>query len=314
MGARRLSGVRFTDVRTSTRILDMVFSLDLLMEAVIFGVLLGCFYAAVSLGLSVAFGLLDIPHVAHPALLVLGAYCTYLLGTTGLDPLLAGLLLTPVFFVLGIVIYRFYYETFEKRGGSEAGVRGLAFFFGFAFIIEVGLILVFGVDQRGVEAAYIGSSLELGEFRIPYRMLAAFGVAVLLTVLLTLYLSRTFIGRAIKAVGQDEGALRLMGANPVRIKQLAFGIATGVNALAGAVLIVIGPVEPAMDRIYIGRTFCVVVLAGLGSMSGTLAAGLILGIAESIVLMMLGASWAPAVAFGLLLLVLGVRPQGLFGR
>jgi branched-chain amino acid transport system permease protein len=292
----------------------MVFSVDLLLEAVIFGVLLGGFYAAVSLGLSVAFGLLDIPHVAHPALLVLGAYCTYLLGTAGLDPLLAGLLLTPVFFVLGIVIYRFYYETFEKRGGSEAGVRGLAFFFGFAFIIEVGLILVFGVDQRGVEAAYIGSSLELGEFRIPYRMLAAFGVAVLLTVALTLYLSRTFIGRAIKAVGQDEGALRLMGANPVRIKQLAFGIATGVNALAGAVLIVIGPVEPAMDRIYIGRTFCVVVLAGLGSMSGTLAAGLILGVAESIVLMMLGASWAPAVAFGLLLLVLGVRPQGLFGR
>jgi len=292
----------------------MVFSIDLLFEAVLFGVLLGGFYAAVSLGLSVAFGLLDIPHVAHPAMLVLGAYCTYLLGTMGVDPILAGLLLTPVFFVLGVMIYRFYYETFERRGGSEAGVRGLAFFFGFAFIIEVGLIIVFGVDQRGVEAAYIGSSLELGEFRIPYRMLAAFGVAIVLTVALTLYLSRTFTGRAIKAVGQDEGALRLMGANPVRIKQLAFGIATGVNALAGAVLIVVGPVEPALDRLYIGRTFCVVVLAGLGSMSGTLAAGLILGITESIVLMMLGASWAPAVSFGLLLLVLGVRPQGLFGR
>ena len=292
----------------------MVFSIDLLFEAVLFGVLLGCFYAAVSLGLSVAFGLLDIPHVAHPALLVLGAYCTYLLGTTGVDPILAGLLLSPVFFLLGVAIYRFYYETFERRGGTEAGVRGLAFFFGLAFIIEVGLILAFGVDQRGVEAAYIGSSLELGEFRIPYRMLAAFGVAIVLTVALTLYLSRTFTGRAIKAVGQDEGALRLMGANPVRIKQLAFGIATGVNALAGAVLIVVGPVEPALDRLYIGRTFCVVVLAGLGSMSGTLAAGLILGITESIVLMMLGASWAPAVSFGLLLLVLGVRPQGLFGR
>jgi branched-chain amino acid transport system permease protein len=79
-------------------------------------------------------------------------------------------------------------------------------------------------------------------------------------------------------------------------------------------LIVVGPVEPAMDRVYIGRTFCVVVLAGLGSMTGTLVAGLILGVAESVVLMFLGASWAPAVAFGLLLLVLGIRPQGLFGR
>ncbi len=291
----------------------MIFSFDLLFEAILFGVLLGCFYAAVSIGLSVSFGLLDVPHVAHPAIMVLGSYCTYLVASYGLDPILAGVILMPAFFVLGVLIYRFYYETFERRG-TEAGVRGLAFFFGLAFIIEVGLILVFGVDQRSVQAGYIGSSLALGEYRIPYRMLVAFGVALVLTFALTLYLSRTFTGRAIKAVAQDEPALRLMGADPVRIKQWAFGIATGVSALAGAMLIIIGPVEPALDRVYIGRTFCVVVLAGLGSMTGTLAAGLILGIAESIVLMLLGASWAPAVAFGLLLIVLGIRPQGLFGR
>jgi branched-chain amino acid transport system permease protein len=245
--------------------------------------------------------------------MVFGSYCTFLLYGYGFDPIVAGIVLMPVFFVLGMAIYRFYYETFERRG-SEAGVRGLAFFFGVALIIEVGLILGFGVDQRLVEAAYIGTSLSLGEMRLPMRMLVAFGVAVLLTTALTLYLSRTFTGRAIRAVAQDEPALRLMGANPVRIKQWAFGIATGVTALAGAMLIIVGPVEPAMDRIYIGRTFCVVVLAGLGSMTGTVAAGLILGISESIVLMQFGASWAPAVAFGLLLIVLGIRPQGLFGR
>jgi branched-chain amino acid transport system permease protein len=289
------------------------FSFELLLEALMFGVLLGCFYAAVSIGLSVSFGLLDVPHVAHPAIMVLGSYATYMVAAQGLDPILSGVLLMPVFFVLGVLVYRFYYESFERRG-TEAGVRGLAFFFGLAFIIEIGLILVFGVDQRTVEAAYIGESLELGEYRIPYRMLVAFGVALVLTASLTIYLSKTFTGRAIKAVAQDEPALRLMGANPVRIKQWAFGIATGVSALAGALLIIVGPVEPAIDRLYIGRTFCIVVLAGLGSMTGTLAAGLILGIAESMVLMFFGASWAPAVAFGLLLLVLGVRPQGLFGR
>jgi branched-chain amino acid transport system permease protein len=247
--------------------------------------------------------------------MILGSYCTYIVAGWGFDPIVAGVVLMPVFFAVGILIYRFYYETFERRG-SEAAVRGLAFFFGLAFIIEVGLILGFGVDQRTVQAPYIGSSLVLGEFRIPYRMLVAFGVALVLTFALTLYLSKTFTGRAIKAVAQDEPALRLMGANPVRIKQWAFGIATGVSVLAGAMLIITGPVEPAMDRVYIGRTFCVVVLAGLGSMTGTLAAGLILGIAESLVLIhpMLGASWAPAVAFGLLLIVLGIRPQGLFGR
>jgi len=290
-----------------------MFSLELLFEAALFGVLLGCFYAAVSLGLSVAFGSLDVPYVAHPALLVMGSYATYLISSLGIDPLLSGLLLMPIFFLLGMGLYRFYYETFEKRG-SDAGVRGLGFFFGIAFIIEVALILVFGVDQRTVRAGYIGSSLEIGDYRFPYRMLMAFAVALLLTLVLTIYFSKTFNGRAIKAVGQDESALRLMGANPVKIKQLAFGIATAVNALAGALLIIVGPVEPAMDRIYIGRTFCVVVLAGLGSMSGTLVAGLILGVVESVVLMTLGASWAPAVSFGLLLVMLGLRPQGLFGR
>ncbi|NBO81861.1 MAG: branched-chain amino acid ABC transporter permease [Betaproteobacteria bacterium] len=291
----------------------MAFSVDLLIEALIFGLLLGCFYAAVSIGLSVAFGLLDVPHVAHPAMLILGSYGVYLLGQYGVDPIVAGLLLTPVFFFLGAGLYRMYYETFEKRGQSAA-VNGLAFFFGLAFIIEVLLVVVFGVDQRSAEAGYIGGSLKLGEFRIPFRLVVAFGVALVLTAGLTAYLSRTFTGRAIKAVGQDEAALRLMGADPVRIKQIAFGIATGVNALAGAMLIIVTPVEPTMDRIYIGRTFCVVVLAGLGSMSGTLVAAIILGIAESIVLMFLGASWAPAVAFGLLLAVLAFRPKGLFGR
>ena len=291
----------------------MEFSFDLLLEAVVFGVLLGCFYAAVSIGLSVSFGLLDVPHVAHPALIVFGSYCTWLVARQGLDPILAGVVLMPLFFLLGIAIYRFYHETFEKRG-TEAGVRGIAFFFGVALIVEVGLILVFGVDQRTVEAPYIGQALEVGDMRIPQRFLVAFGVAVALMGGLTLYLSKTFTGRAIKAVAQDEPALRLMGANPVRIKQQAFGIATATAALAGALLIVIGPVDPGLDRTYIGRTFSVVVLAGLGSMTGTLAAGLILGVAESVVLMQFGASWAPAVSFGLLLVVLGVRPQGLFGR
>ncbi len=290
-----------------------MFSFDLLLDAVVFGILLGCFYAAVSIGLSVAFGLLDVPHIAHPAFLVLGSYGTYLLGRHGWDPLVAGITLMPLFFLVGVAVYRFYYETFERRG-RDAGVRGLAFFFGVTFIIEVGLILAFGVDQRMVEANYIGKSLAIGDMRIPLRMLVAFAMALALTAGLTLYLAKTFTGRAIKAVAQDESALRLMGANPVRIKQWAFGIATAVTALAGAMLIIVGPVEPSLDRVYIGRTFCVVVLAGLGSMTGTLIAGLILGISESIVLTLAGASWAPAVAFGLLLVVLGIRPQGLFGR
>ena len=172
----------------------------------------------------------------------------------------------------------------------------------------------FGVDQRSVSASYIGKAWRIGNMRIPVRQLVAFGVALGLTVVLATFLSKTFMGRAIRAVAQDEEGLRLMGANPVRIKQFAFGIATAVLGMAGALLIIIAPVEPTLDRVYIGRTFCVVVMAGLGSISGTLIAAIILGVSETIVLTMFGASWAPAISFALLLGVLAVRPQGLFGR
>ena len=120
-----------------------MFSMDLLLDALVIGVLLGCFYGAVSLGLSVSFGLLDVPHVAHPAFLVLASYGVFIINEHyGIDPLIAGLLITPLLFVFGLAAYRLYYETFEKRG-SDAGVRGIAFFFGVAFIIEVLIILQF---------------------------------------------------------------------------------------------------------------------------------------------------------------------------
>jgi len=291
-----------------------VFTWDLLVGAIVFGLLLGCFYAAVSLGLSISFGLLEVPLIAHPSFLVSGAYATWLLGSYGLDPILSGLLVAPIFFALGVLIYRLYHAMFERHG-SDTNLRGLAFFFGVAFIIEIGLVLAFGVDQRLVEAVYIGKSIDLtDDLRIPMRLLVGFSVAIVLTIGLTIYLSKTFLGRAIRAVAQDQIAISLMGANPVRVKQWAFGIATATTAIAGSLLIIIGPVDPQLGRIYIGRTFCVVVLAGLGSMGGTLVAGLILGVAETLVLTFFGASWAPAVAFGLLLVILGVRPQGLFGR
>jgi branched-chain amino acid transport system permease protein len=252
--------------------------------------------------------------MAHPAFLVLASYGVYFHNDNDdIDPLIAGVMIAPLFFLLGLITYRLYYETFERRG-SDANVRGIAFFFGVALIIEVLIILQFGVDQRSVTAAYIGKAWRFGDLRIPIRQLVAFAVALGLTVLLATYLSKTFMGRAIRAVAQDQEGLRLMGANPVRIKQFAFGIATAVLGVAGALLIVVAPVEPTLDRIYIGRTFCVVVLAGLGSISGTLIAAIILGVSESIVLTTFGASWAPAISFALLLGVLAVRPQGLLGR
>jgi len=139
-------------------------------------------------------------------------------------------------------------------------------------------------------------------------------VAITCTSAIYLYLSRTFTGRAILAVAQDRLALQLMGADPVRIKQFAFGLAIATTAIAGSLLIIIGPVEPSVGRLYIGRVFAIVVLGGMGSISGMFIAALILGIVETLVATFMGPSWAPAVAFGLLLLTLAVRPAGLLGR
>jgi branched-chain amino acid transport system permease protein len=287
--------------------------MELLLNAIVSGLLLGGFYAAMALGLAIAFGQLDIVNIAHPAFVVSGSYVAYMAnGALDLDPVLGGLLFMPVFFVVGAAIYRVYYASFERTG--QESLSGLAFFFGLMFIIEVLLIMIYGVDYRLVGAPYIGATFKLGPILVPLRMLVPFAVALAMTASVYLYLSRTFAGLAILAVAQDRLALRLMGADPVRIKQQAFGLSIATAALAGALLIVIGPVEPSMNRLYIGRVFAIVVLGGMGSIGGTLVAALILGIAESLVATFYGPSWAPAVAFGVLLLTLALRPQGLFGR
>jgi branched-chain amino acid transport system permease protein len=277
------------------------------------GLLLGGFYAAVSLGISLIFGLLDVANIAQPAFVLLGSYAAYVMNSAfGLDPILTGLLFTPVFYGLGALVYRVYYGSFERRG--EESLRGLVFFFGILFIMEVSLSLKFGVDYRLVEAWYIGRSFEVAGVGIAFRYLVPCIVGVAMTVALYLFLARTFYGRAIMAVSQDRLALRLMGADPVHIKTIAFGIGIAAASLAGALLISIAPVVPSTDRDYIGRMFAITVLGGMGSIGGTLVAAIILGVVESLMSTFAGPSWSLAVSFGVLLLALALRPAGLFGR
>jgi len=290
-----------------------VFSWELLANALVAGLLLGGFYTAVSLGISLIFGLLDIANIAQPAFLILGSYAAYVMNTAfGLDPILTGVLFTPLFYGLGVVVYRVYYGSFERRG--EESLRGLVFFFGLLFIIEVSLSLKYGVDYRLVQAAYIGKSIDLGGVGIAYRLLVPCLVGLAMTLALYLFLGRTFYGRAIMAVSQDGPALRLMGADPIHIKTIAFGIGIAAASLAGALLITIAPVIPSTDRDYIGRMFAITVLGGMGSIGGTLVASVILGVIESLMGTFFGPSWSLAVSFGILLITLPVRPARLSGR
>jgi branched-chain amino acid transport system permease protein len=291
----------------------MAVSLDLLLNGLVSGILIGGFYAAVTVGITISFGMLDIANIAQPAFILLGSYAAVVIAYyTHLDPILIGVLMLPVFYVIGMGVYRLYYYSFELRG--EQSIQGLAFFFGLLFVAEVSLVLIFGVDYQFVEAPYIGPTLHVGSVGLPLRYLVPFVISLVMIGVLQLYLSRSFIGRAILAVSQDGLALQLMAANPVRIKQIAFGISVATCSLAGAFLIIIQPVEPSIGRDYIGRIFAICVLGGMTSFPGMVAAAMLIGIVENVTATFYGPSWAPAVAFGFLLITLAVRPAGLAGR
>ena len=286
--------------------------LELILNAVATGVVLGSIYALMALGLSITFGILHIPNVAHPAMVIAGGYAAVISNQRGLDPLLAGLLWSVPFYVLGRVFYEFYARSFESRGGGNT-LQSLTLFFGASLILEVALAVAFGTDLLSVNVGYVGRSLQLGMLTVPYRFLAPAAVTPVILVALWLYLTRTHIGLAIRAVAHDERAVSISGLDPFAIKRHAFGIALALAAIAGAALVVTGPIDPFAGRVYIGRVFAIVVLAGMGAIPGILPAGILIGVAESLVMSFLSPSWAPGVAFAILLATLGLKPTGLFG-
>lgn len=291
----------------------MIFSWDLFINALVSGVLLGGIYCALAVGITVAFGMLDINNIAHPAFIITGSYLAWWFNSNyGIDPLLISLLASPVAYLVGRLIYRAYYYSFERQGGES--LQGLAFFFGMLFIVEVGLLLLFGVDYRSVEAGYIGKTINIGFVSIPYRLLVPMAVGLILTFAIMAFMQKTFTGRAILAVSQDPGALQLVGGSPVKVKEVAFGIAMATAVIAGALLIIIQPIEPSIGREYIGRVFAICVLGGMTSLTGTVIAAMLMGIGESLTTTFWGPSWSPLIAFGILLITLGVRPQGILGR
>ena len=289
------------------------FPTALVLNAIIAGLLLGGLYAAMSVGVSISFGMLDVVNIAHPGFIILGSYIAYIVNARfGFDPIAVGIVVSPLFFALGMALYRVYYLCFERRG--QESLRGLAFFFGILFITEVALILVFGVDYRMVSAAYQDTTMRLGPVDFPMRLVVPFLVAMAMVIGVEIFLTRTFFGRAVLAVAQDSLALRLMGVDTLRVKEFAFALSIATAGMAGVLLVVIQPVQPAIGREYIGLVFAVCVLGGMGSIRGTLVGALILGLAESFTATFAGPSWAPAVSFGILLGTLAFKPSGLFGR
>jgi branched-chain amino acid transport system permease protein len=283
-----------------------------LLHAVVNGVLGGGVYALMAVGLTLIFGVLDIINIAQGIMVVLGAYLSYALSVHLHLDLFLGLLLTvPAMFVIGVVIQ---WAFIRPLRGRERTSMSLLACYAVAIIIEGILYWAFGPNYITLNASYVTSSVHVLGFYLPYIYLYGFAMAVALVVALYGLLYRTKFGRSVRATMQNQTAARLIGINVNRVAALTFGIGVAVTAAGGMVFgATSGGINPNSGYDLISRLLAVIILGGLGSIGGALAAAVFMLTAEAIVDIWYP-TWSVAVFYAALVVVLTFRPQGLFGR
>ena len=282
-------------------------------QQIILGLLLGGIYVAVALGFSLVWGILNIVNLAHGALVIVGAYITWLLfDRLHVDPFLSLPVDALALFVLGYAL---------QRGVINRVIRAPLLFtflltFGINLVIVSLVLLIFTADFRSVTPTYSGNGLHLGSVTIPYIRLGGLAVALLLAGILWAILNRTRIGAAILAVGADRDAAQLVGIDLRHIYALTFAIGAAFAGVAGGIISTSQSITPTAGDPYTLQSFAVVILGGLGRVSATVVGGLAFGLIEVLGQSApgLGSGYAGAIAFVVLVIVLVVRPRGLLGR
>ena len=277
------------------------------------GLLRGGLYALMALGLSLVFGVMNIPQFAHGEFYMLGAYFAYFaFSTLGSNPLLAILLAGAAGFVAGAVIEKTLFVPLRKRGGADWVMNTFLVTIGLSFILQNGALALWGPNYRGI-TRYWSGSLQLGtSMSISLDRVVGFGLAVGAILAFWLFLGRTRTGRAIRAVAQDETGAALLGIEPDRIRNLAFAFSTMLAALAGGSLLSINPAYPAMGSEALFKSWVVVILAGLGSIGAAIPGGFLVGVLETFGTYAFGAVWQDCVTISIIILILLFRPSGLF--
>jgi len=285
--------------------------LDLLLQILINGVLLGGLYAVMALGLALVWGVLNIVNLAHGAFIMLGAYLSWHLYTyLGIDPFL-GLPITAV------VMFAFGYAT--QRGLLNLVVKApmfntLLITFGLEVVLTYLAQLAFSADFRTINPSYAGNSIQLGTVVLPLARLIAFGIAIVLTLAMWLFLLHTRLGRAIRATAQNLVAARLYGVEPRHLYAMTFGIGIGLAGAAGGLYGTVSQINPYIGATLTAKSFAIAIIGGLDNPLGVIVGGLFLGIIESLAVLYIGATFADVASFGVLVLVLIVRPSGLLGK
>jgi branched-chain amino acid transport system permease protein len=286
-------------------------SASLVLQGLALGILTGGVYALLASGLTLYFGVMRVVQIAHPAFLFLGAYLTYFLFTfLRVDPLLSIVVTVPLFFVLGVVIQR---QLLSRLRPESFTMMSVLLTFAFALLIEGMLGVVATGSFRSVTVDYATRSFPLGPVRVPNDRLIGFAVAVATLAALFAVLRYSRYGQALRATIQHREAARLVGVDTDRITAVGFGLGLATAAVGGAVLALITTFFPAAHWGWIARLMAIIVVGGLGSVSGAALAAVLLGVIESLVLITLNATWATLVFYLFLFLTLVFRPQGFFG-
>jgi branched-chain amino acid transport system permease protein len=280
----------------------------MLGQVIISGLLAGAIYAMVALGLGLIFGVMRVLNVAHGPMLMLGAYITFwLFSTVGLNPYLSLLFSMPILFLLGLLLQHF----LVRRVVDAPELSSLLLTFGIAIALVNMAQLAFTSDLRAVE--FLTGSFVLGPFAFSKSRVVACLFAVLITAAAFLFLQRTRLGKAIRAVSQNREVAQVCGINVQQIHLLAFGMASALAAAGGSLVAVMVAIQPEMGQIYTLKSFLVIVLGGAGNYPGALLGGLLLGLIEQLSSLFLTTQVNEAVAYVLLVVVLLVRPTGLLG-
>jgi branched-chain amino acid transport system permease protein len=283
----------------------------LTLQIVLSGVLLGGLYACLAIGFSVIWGVTNLINLAHGSMAIMGAYVTWLLWShTGLDPFLSIPITAAVLFAFGYLLQ----WTVLNRIARTSLFMTLIFTFGLDMLLVNVMLSLFSADIRGIPLEYSGQALVLGEIRLPYTRLAVFVVALLVTGALHLFMDHTRSGQAVRAAAQNPRAAAMLGIDSNHIQALAFGIGAALAGVAGALIAVVYSFSPVTGSPLTMKAFVIVALGGLGSMRGAIAAGIALGVAENIVSGLFVAGYRDAVSFVLLVVLLLLRPRGLFGN
>ena len=281
-------------------------------QAIVDGILVGGVYALMAVGLTLIFGVLDIINIAQGILVVLGAYLSYSLSVQLNISLFLGLLITvPAMFVLGVAIQVAFIRPLR---GRERTSMTLLVTYAVALIVEGILYRIYGPDDKQLSAAYVTNSVHMLGFYLPYIYLLGFALAVILVVALYLLLYRTRFGRSVRATMQDRTAARLIGIDTSRVAALTFGVGVGVTAVGGMMYgATSGGFNPNSGYDLISRLLAIIILGGLGSIGGALVASVFMLTVVSLVDIW-SPTWANAVFYAALVLVLLIRPTGFLGR